>query len=247
VAIPNVEGRTLDDAKQLLSASGFQFEEITELSEVAEGLVIRTEPSADELVSQQQVVRLVVSGGPEQISVPATLIGDPLDVARDLLESDAYGLVVQVIEEVDENIPAGVVIRTNPQPNTLVDRGSTIELIISSGPGQVIVPPLVGLSEGEARNLIADRGLEVEVSRQELAPGDSRDGTVLEQSIDQGQQVDRGTLIQVVVGEARAPETTTTTTTTTSTTTTTVPESSTTVATTTTPADTTEPPPDDGG
>ena len=239
VAVPNVEGRTVEQAAAILGAAGFSFVEMRELSDVAEGLVVRTEPPADTRVEQETVITLVVSGGPEQVSIPATVIGDEVAVARDLLESDAYGLVVTTVERVDEVIPAGVVIDTNPPPNTLVQRGSTVELIVSSGPGQVRVPPLVGLTEGQARNSLDEEGLGVDVSYQELEPGAPEDGTVLEQSIPPTQEVDRGTVISIVVGQARIAETTTTTSTTT--TTTTVPPTTTTPATTTSPATTTTP------
>jgi serine/threonine-protein kinase len=153
------------------------------------------------------------------VSIPPTVINDTVEVATALLESAEYGLEVVVQTQVDPVIEAGVVISTNPPPNTLVDRGSTVTLIVSSGPGQERVPPLVGLTEGQARNLLDDRAFGIDVSYRELAPGDSRDGTVLEQSIPTSQLVDKGTVILVVVGQARVAETTTTTSTTTTTTT----------------------------
>jgi beta-lactam-binding protein with PASTA domain/predicted Ser/Thr protein kinase len=233
VAVPNVDGRTLDDAAAILGTAGFRFVEERELSVVAEGLVIRTDPPAETRVEQETIITVFVSGGPEQVSIPATVIGDEADVARALLESEAYGLVVTTVERVDDVIEAGIVIDTNPPPNTLVERGSTIELVVSSGPGQVRVPPLVGLTEGQARNSLDEQGLAVEVSYQELAPGAPEDGTVLEQSIPPTEEVDKGTTVSIVVGQARVAETTTTTTTTTTTippTTTTAPPAATTTA-----------------
>ena len=161
---------------------------------------------------------MFVSGGPNQVSIPPTVINDEVDVARSLLESAEYGLKVEIQQQVDPVIPAGVVISTNPPPNTLVDKGSTVTLIVSSGPGQERVPPLVGLTEGQSRNLLDDRGFGIEVTYRELPPGDPRDGTVLEQSIPTSQMVDKGTVVVVVVGQARVAETTTTTSTTTTTT-----------------------------
>jgi eukaryotic-like serine/threonine-protein kinase len=219
VAVPNVAGRSIEEARNLLGQSGFQIHEEIELSDVPEGLVIRTDPPGEARVPQETTVTVFVSGGPNQVSIPPTVINDTVEVATALLESAEYGLEVEVQTQVDPVIAAGVVISTNPPPNTLVDRGSTVTLIVSSGPGQERVPPLVGLTEGQARNLLDDRGFGVDVSYRELEPGDSRDGTVLEQSIPTSQQVDKGTVILVVVGQARVAETTTTT----STTTTTVP------------------------
>ena len=223
VPVPNVAGRSIEEARLLLGESGFQFTEETELSDVPKGLVIRTDPAGDARVAQETVITVFVSGGPNQVSIPPTVINDEVEVARSLLESAEYGLRVEIQQQVDPVIPAGVVISTNPPPNTLVDKGSTVTLIVSSGPGQERVPPLVGLTEGQSRNLLDDRGFGIEVSYRELPPGDSRDGTVLEQSIPTSQMVDKGTVVVVVVGQARVAETTTTTSTTTTTTTTTLP------------------------
>jgi beta-lactam-binding protein with PASTA domain/predicted Ser/Thr protein kinase len=233
VTIPNVAGRTLEEAATILGNEGFEIVESSELSDVAEGLVIRTDPAAESRVPQDTIITVVVSGGPDQVAVPPIVIGDSEEDARALLESDQYGLLVTSTSQVDDVIPAGVVISTNPPPNTLVDRGSTVELIVSSGPGQVRVPPLVGLTEGQARNLLGDAGLGIEPQYRVLDPGDPADGTVLEQSIPPNQEVDKGTVISVVIGQARVAETTTTTSTTTTTTTTTTLPPTTTAATTT--------------
>jgi beta-lactam-binding protein with PASTA domain len=99
-----------------------------------------------------------------------------------------------------------------------------VTLIVSSGPGQVTVPPLRGVTEGQARNQLAAQELGVNVTYQELSPGDPNDGRVISQDVPGGSQVDRGTVVNLVVGRATAPATTTSTsTTTTTTTTTTVP------------------------
>ena len=221
VAVPNVAGATIEEARNILGAAGFAIREETELSDLAEGLVIRTEPEAEALVAQDTTILVVISGGPDQVPIPASVIGDEVDVARSLLESAEYGLVVEVREQVDEAIPAGIVISTEPAPNTLVNRGETVVLVVSSGPGQKIVPTLVGVEEGTARNLLDDLGFKVEVQFKELPPGDPKDGTVLEQSIPTGQLVDKGTTITIVVGQATVAQTTTTSTTTTTTSTTT--------------------------
>jgi eukaryotic-like serine/threonine-protein kinase len=224
VAVPNVAGRTIADAGNILGGSGFQFTQVEEeTTEVAAGLVIRTDPPADTRVPQDTVITVVVSSGPNQVPVPPVIINDPFEEAQALLESAEYGLVVEIREQVDPTVAAGLVIGTEPAPNTLVDRGSTVVLIVSSGPGQERVPILVGLTEGQARNLLADRGFAVgQVNYRDLQPGDPSDGTVLEQSIPTGQLVEKGTTIDLVVGRATVAITTTSTTTTTTTTTTTL-------------------------
>ena len=93
--------------------------------------------------------------------------------------------------------------RTNPPPGTLVARGSTVTLIVSSGPGQVTRAAARRLTEGQARNLLDDRGFGVEVTYRELPPGDPNDGTRDRARASRpGTPVDSGTVVAVVVGQA---------------------------------------------
>jgi eukaryotic-like serine/threonine-protein kinase len=237
VPVPDVAGRTLDDAQRILATDGFTTDVTTEESELPEGLVIRTEPPARELVRQDTIIVIVVSAGRQQVGIPRSIIGDPVADARSLLESDLFGLVVQEELREDAVVPAGTVIDSRPSPNTFVDRGSTVVLIVSSGPGQVTVPPLRGLTEGQARNQLAQVQLQPSVTYQELPPGDANDGLVVSQNPDSPARVDRGTVVSFVVGQARAPETTTTP----------PPTTTTTLPPTTTAAPTTTVAPEEGG
>ena len=241
VPVPDVRGRSLDDAQRILGADGFQTTVVTEESDVAEGFVIRTEPPAGDPVRQDTVITIVVSAGLDTVNIPPAIIGNRVEVARDLLESAPFGLVVTEEAQEDAEVPAGVVITSRPAPNTVVERGSTVTLVVSSGPGQVSVPPLVGLTEGQARNQLAQNGLQPNVGFVELEPGDANDGLVVGQDPASSARVDRGSTVSFTVGQARAPETTTTTNTTT--TPTKVPPTTTTEP----PPTTTEAPPEGEG
>ncbi|HEX4981557.1 MAG TPA: Stk1 family PASTA domain-containing Ser/Thr kinase [Ilumatobacteraceae bacterium] len=215
VLIPNVAGRTLQDARDILGSEGFEVVEESEENELDVGLVIRTEPAGGERVRQDTTIKIVVSGGPQQIAIPASVIGDSVDVATQLLSSEQYGFDVVTESQQDAEIPAGTVIATRPETGTLVARGSTVTLIVSSGPGPVNVPPVIGLTEAVARNSLASTDLQASVEYRSLQPGDANDGLVISQSIPSGTSVERGTVVALVVGQATAPVTTTSTTTTT--------------------------------
>ena len=240
--VPNVAGFTLEEARRQLVSRGFTTSDTTEVSEVAVGLVIRTEPSGGERIRQSEPVLIVVSGGPDEVSVPALVINQPEATAVEFLQNET-GLIVTIERIVDATVAEGVVIRTDPAPSTIVKRGSEITLFVSSGPGKTTVPPMIGATEQQAVDLLTDetRQLVPVVEYRDLDdPDDPNDGLVMEQSVDGGVEVDKGTEVIIVVGVA--PEPTTTTSTTTTTTTTTVPPTTTTVpSTTTTPATTATP------
>ncbi|MGA1705383.1 MAG: Stk1 family PASTA domain-containing Ser/Thr kinase [Ilumatobacteraceae bacterium] len=208
-AVPNVAGFTLDEARRQLMTRGFQVSDTTEVSDTAPGLVIRTEPAAGQMISQDTPLLIIVSGGLDQVSVPATIINDTEGIARETLESEAFGLRVAVQYLPDEVVPAGVVIRSDPAPNTLVTRGSEITLFVSAGPGRTTVPVLIGLSQQQAEDLLLERDLVWELRELEIQdPADPRIDVVFEQSLTAGDEVDKGASITFVIGRLVAPTTT---------------------------------------
>jgi len=207
VPVPPVRGLTLAEAQRVLGAAGFQVNPITEDSDVPEGLVIRTDPPEGELVRQDTVIQIVVSAGQQQVTIPRSIIGDPVEDARELLESQAFGLVVQVREQPDAAVPAGVVITSEPGPNSIVSRGSTVVLVVSSGPEQLEIPSVVGLAEAQAISRLNSAGFEVERRTVELPAGDPMEGRVVDQSPDGGARATRGSKVTIVIGVAAATTT----------------------------------------
>ncbi len=203
--IPNVEGQTLLEARANLSAAGFQVGQlINEESEtIADGAILRTDPPAGQRVEQATTVNLVVSSGPNQVAVPANVVGLPEDEAQALLEDDPYRFSVNALEEESDSVAEGLVISTDPAPGQLVDVGGAVTLVVSSGAPGVEVPDVTGESEGEAREELTQ--FEVVISFEELDPGSPNDRLVLNQSIAPGQLAPAGTTIELVVGLAADP------------------------------------------
>jgi serine/threonine-protein kinase len=95
----------------------------------------------------------------EEMIEVRNVAGLQLEAARNLLEAD--GFEVNEVFESSETVEAGVVIRTDPAGGELAPVGSTIDLIVSAGTERIAVPPLVGLTEGQARTAIEEAGLQV--------------------------------------------------------------------------------------
>ncbi len=203
--IPNVEGQTLLEARANLSAAGFQVGQlINEESETfADGAVIRTDPPAGQRVEQATTVNLVVSSGPNQVAVPANVVGLPEDDAQALLEDDPYQFSVSTVAEESDSVAEGLVISTDPAPGQLVDVGGAVTLVVSAGAPGVEVPDVTGETEAEAREELTQ--FDVVVTSDELDAGSPNDGLVLSQSIAPGQLAPAGTTIELVVGVAADP------------------------------------------
>ncbi|HWL41835.1 MAG TPA: Stk1 family PASTA domain-containing Ser/Thr kinase [Ilumatobacter sp.] len=247
VTVPSVENLDLATAQARLTESGFQHRfESEENEEVAEGHVIRTDPAAGQSVRQDTIITIIVSGGPGTVFVPADIINTPAASAQARLRSSEFGLEVTIRYQPDDNIAAEIVIATDPPVNTRVERGQLVTLIVSSGPGESQVPPLIGQTEASARNTLNARNLGIHVTYDEVPPGHPSDGTVTEQHPLQGTMVAKGTVVNVVIAQATAAVTTTlppTTTTTTVPPTTQPPTTTTTTTTTVPPEAPTTPPP----
>lgn len=211
VHVPDVSGRDLELAIQILTADGFEVdpEHQTESSDIfRQGVVIRTDPPSGEPVPLTQVIKLFVSGGPDDVFVPPNIINMTLEEAR--LRLEALSLVVDA-EFVEDSVnEPGRVVRSEPAPNEPVQPGSTIVLFVSAGPGDVTVPPLLGVTEAQARNTLRDLDLQIDATYRGLEPGDPNDGLILEQSPVEGRTVERGSTVSVVIGRATEADTTTT-------------------------------------
>ena len=217
-ALADMKGKTQQEAAAALAQAGLKVDPtITTENDptVTAGSVIRTDPPAGAQVRQGDTVKLVVSAGPNQVAVPS-VAGLPQASAEANLKADAYGFVVTVQQEPsDTGVVAGNATRTDPAAGTLVAKGSAVTLYVSSGPTQVTVPPLTGLTEAVATAKLTSLGLVPDVVYQNLPNGDSNDGRVIAQTPSVNVQVAPGSTVKLKVGKALPPPTTTSTTTTT--------------------------------
>ena len=118
--------------KDLIKEYGLTVEQQEEYDdEVPAGNVISTIPEKDQPVSQGDTIVLVVSKGPEPVTIPSFL-QIPLEKAKADAET-IYGLKVE-IKEVASDLPAGTVADQSIAPNTEVPKGSTIVFSVSAAP-----------------------------------------------------------------------------------------------------------------
>src|SRR5260370_14338040 len=99
-----------------------------------------------------------VSGGGGSYAVP-NVVGMPLAAAeRDIANAQ---LVAQAVPQASGTVSKGDVISTSPQFGSMVAKGSTVRLFVSTGAGRVKVPNVVGLSQTAATNQLQGLGFMV--------------------------------------------------------------------------------------
>jgi eukaryotic-like serine/threonine-protein kinase len=127
--VPNVVGKTITEASNLLGQAGFSVNQSSEPSDtIEEGRVIRTEPPADTVRPKGSAVTVVVSTGPATALVPSVVClseANAIDTIEDL------GFNASVTEQ-DTTDPTevGRVISQDPTANTEAEQGSTVGIVV---------------------------------------------------------------------------------------------------------------------
>jgi eukaryotic-like serine/threonine-protein kinase len=201
VEVPRLIGVLLSSARQQAQALGLELVMTGEdySSEHPAMHIISQKPSPGSQAQKGTPIEVVVSMGKSSLPVPR-VVGDSVSVARQRLV-DA-GFFVAVTEETSDRIAAGVVISQRPAPEVTADRGSRVDLVVSSGREKVPVPDVVGLPEAEAQDKIVKAGLAKTWANYQdftfVPPGH-----VLSQDPKPGTMVEKGTTVFIAV---RSPE-----------------------------------------
>jgi eukaryotic-like serine/threonine-protein kinase len=196
--VPDVEGKSQEDAVRALTRAKFTFTLDDEPSSKYEkGIVTRTDPEGGTEVEAGSRVKVFVSSGPEQVEVPK-VTGLKEDEAR--AEMRDAGLR-PIVTEVESDKPKGEVTGQSPGAGTTVDKGSRVKLTVSKGREKVEVPDVTGMTVEEAHTALEDAGFKVkEVER----PGPPEDeGIVGDQAPSSGERP-KGSTVTIYVG---APDT----------------------------------------
>jgi serine/threonine-protein kinase len=211
IPVPPVVGMTEEDARQTIQDAGLQVGDVTRRPDPDhdEGIVIESNPVAGVEIGAAIPVHLVVSSGPEEVTIPDVTDMTERDAITELTQ---LGLLFNVDEEFSNEVVRDVVIRQDPAAGTEAIVGDTVLLVVSLGPEPVEVPDLSDMTEGEARQALESRNLVINVSNSTQPVADqSQDGRVVSQVPSPGTTVDQGDTVTVTLGEYTPPPTTTTT------------------------------------
>ncbi|MGH8549812.1 MAG: PASTA domain-containing protein [Methylococcales bacterium] len=134
VSVPDVVGQTQAAAQSTITGAGLTVGTVTQQASntVPSGSVISQNPAAGASVTAGSAVDLVVSSGSVPVSVP-DVVGQTQVAAQTTITN--AGLVVGTITTAaSTTVSAGLVISQSPSSGTQVLSGSSVSLIVSSGP-----------------------------------------------------------------------------------------------------------------
>lgn len=205
VSVPDLLGLHRDEAEKLLKELKLVPEVHLEfVDDVDKDLVFYQRPTEDRLVLEGTVVSFSVSQGPygsaaiRKVKMPA-LSGKTEAEAKSMLTN--LNLFMKVVRSYSETVKTSQIISQSIPKGTEIDEASTVSITVSLGKEQVMVPNVLGLMEGEARNRLESLGLKFSVEKKF---SEEPLGTVLSQSLSSGAKVDKSS--QILIYVSKGPE-----------------------------------------
>ena len=217
IAIPDVAGQTVAEAKETLKKANFEIgEEKSEASEkVEEGRIIRTDPEAGKTRKEGSKINLVVSSGKQSFQFSNYIGRKSTDVIAELKQKKVPENLIKIEEEESSESEAGTVLRQSPAAGTTYDlsKASTITLTVAKKVTSVAMPSYIGSSlEFTKNNLVQIVGIKeanIEVVEVSTAPDGTAEGTVVEQSPKAGEKVDlTKTRVKISIYKPKTPPST---------------------------------------
>jgi eukaryotic-like serine/threonine-protein kinase len=170
-----------------------------------EGEIVRTVPEPGAALREGETLTLHVSLGPPLVPIPQDLVGLSEEDARDRLAT--AGLSADIQREPNDEVDAGTVIGLGDGVSDQAPRGSAVPLIVSSGPDEPEIPDLEGEQYQDAVDQLEALGLDVELDFKKARDGRD-EGEVIRTDPDEGERVDQGSTVVVVVagGQVSVPD-----------------------------------------
>ena len=196
VAVPDVRGKLVVEAQTILQDKGFVVDPApinVDSAKVAEGHVVGTNPPAGSQEPQGTTIQLRVATGNVVVPDVAGLSCD--DAIATMKEKTLVG----TCQDQPSDQPAGKAFESTPAAGGTAPQNSTVTILISSGPEQVTVPPVVGETKQDATKALHDVGLKAAITQSVECTDPGLNNTVQSQDPAPGTPVDQGAFVNIVV------------------------------------------------
>ena len=205
IPVPNVVGKTLDEATQEIEAAGLEVGNVSERSDdkTEEGKVASQDPAAGTKRAEGDRVNLVISSGTSQSPVP-DVTNKTADEARKIL-TDAGFQVQAGAAKYSDSIEKDRVVQTDPAAGQSIPKNSVVTYYLSLGPEGTDVPNVVGSTEGSATTTLSNAGFNV--TSESVYDDTVPQGQVISQTPAGGELAKDGATVHLVVSAGPDPAT----------------------------------------
>jgi serine/threonine-protein kinase len=196
LTVPAVIGLDADRAQTTLENAGFQRVNTDDVDSLqAEGTVVDVSPAENSAVDPSTAVTLSVSDGDAPLP---DVVGQQQAAATQALRDAGFTNVTP--EPVESDQPEGTVITMDPAANSQAAAGDGVTLEVSSGPGEVEVPDVVGEDVTAAQQALQTAGFTNVTVTTTPAPDEADVDVVLAVDPDEGTSVAPDQRITLTVG-----------------------------------------------
>ncbi|HHV72240.1 MAG TPA: Stk1 family PASTA domain-containing Ser/Thr kinase [Clostridia bacterium] len=209
VEVPDLIGKTLAEAQELLAKEKLSLSIIREeySKELPAQSILYQDPAPKETVKQGRTVQVIVSRGPKIIKVE-DVTNKPLRDAKVILNGQNLE-IGKISYSYHPEIPAEYVIEQNPKNGTDVLEGTEVDLKVSKGSEEVLieVPNFLNQPLDNVLKEIENLGLKVGRIDQQVN-STVQAGRVISQSVQPGEKVAAGKIIDLTVSKGELKRTT---------------------------------------
>lgn len=208
IAIPDVAGQTVAEAKATLKKANFEIgEEKTEASEkVEEGRIIRTDPGAGTGRKEGTKINLVVSSGKQSFQISNYVGRKSSDVIAELKEKKVPDNLIKIEEEESNESEAGTVLKQSLPEGTTYDlsKATQIVLTVAKKATTIQLGNYIGRNSTEVISELKQKKVpENLIKIEEEESSESEPGTIMKQNPGAGTTYDVSKPTQIVLTVAK--------------------------------------------
>ncbi len=203
VKMPGVEGKSVEDARNMLKGMGIESEvRYQESDREKMGIVIGANMTEGADVAVGSTVILTAGSGPEGVEIPP-VTGDTYEEAYSKLTE--LGFTVTKEEDSSEDVAENHVISQIPESGSKVPKGQNVTVTVSTGKGKVMVPMLLGRTEEEGTIEAIEAGLQISSNIAYVFDSGYAAGEICYQSYSYGAYVAPGTEVEIRISKGPEP------------------------------------------
>jgi serine/threonine-protein kinase len=202
--VPNVVGRSVGDAQSRLATAGFKSQIFRQTNSAPVDEVFSQSPDGGQKAKKNSTIILNVSTGPGEVTMPDVA---GLTQSEAVTQLESLGLKVTVNKEFSTAQSKGNATRTVPTSGDKAEKGSDVDLYVSKGAKQVVVPNVVGQDLDAATKTLENAGFKVDSSEQDSSDPQNQ---VEKQSPSATAKADEGSTVKLTVasGQNAVPDVT---------------------------------------
>jgi serine/threonine-protein kinase len=214
-AVPPITGKTVAQAQQVLSANGLKLGSNTCTGDAANsdtvpaGQIISQNPQSGASVQSNSTVSYCLSAGAQQKTLPSTqaLNTNTKDKVEQTLHSNGFNNLVDQ-SQASSTVPAGNVIdlqdgNGKSLAGQTVPLTTAITVVVSSGPGNATVPPVLGQSCTQALQTVQGAGFQTQQVMQ--YSNDVQSGNAIGTDPGANAQAGKGSTVKVFCSNGPSP------------------------------------------